>query len=504
MHFLTGIVPLLLANVIVMLITAALAAVKFKYLLIWLAISSMSLIAFYGMAVFCAMLTGNIVVLPVVYVVLNLTSLVVEGGIRGILNSFVFGMENYPGLLSEIFSPISGLYDKAKVYYDYTVNELIYDGMGLIAGYCIAGIVLMVLALMLYKIRNMETAGDIVAIPVLKPIFKYCMCFGTAIVAGTLGTELLYFAPGGAFPAFLFMLLGAFTGYFAAEMMMKKSLRVFGEKWKGLIISFCIIGAFVACFEFDVFGFEKRVPEPENVESVWLNSYEIKEEENIKNITELHKQIIKNKKAIEKEGDLYTNISYRLKNGKSISRRYSLIVNNDIINDPEAEVVKYQNILNSTEGILTRKKLRLPVTEENVYNAYITAADPGTYYNSGTDRSYVSTEKPVSISLTPKEICKLYNECILPDMKDGTIGKAYYADSEEYLDTATNIQISFELHGNDGEFEAYEADYTGKIWESFRTTLTTDARRTMEWVLENTDLEPMTEREFRSRINFGE
>ena len=260
----------------------------------------------------------------------------------------------------------------------------------------------------------------------------------------------------------------------------------------------------MACFEFDVFGFEKRVPEPEDIESVWLNSSEIKEEENIKNITELHKQIIKNKKAIEKEGDLYTNISYRLKNGKSISRRYSLIVNNDIINDPEAEVVKYQNILNSTEGILTRKKLRLPVTEENVYNAYITAEDPGTYYNSGTDRSYVSTEKPVSISLTPKEICKLYNECILPDMKDGTIGKAYYADSEEYLDTATNIQISFELHGNDGEFEAYEADYTGKIWERFRTTLTTDARRTMEWVLENTDLEPMTEREFRSRINFGE
>ena len=72
--YLTGLIPVLCCQLIVMgftmLMTAAydIGAVWFFR---WFAFSALGFLAFYGFSVFCAMLTGNILVLPAVYVVLN-------------------------------------------------------------------------------------------------------------------------------------------------------------------------------------------------------------------------------------------------------------------------------------------------------------------------------------------------------------------------------------------------------------------------------------------------
>ena len=80
--YLTGLAPMLLADLLVMLLTALLAAgnpvISLSLLLQWLALVVMGNICFYGFAVFCAMLTGSIVILPAVYVVLNLAAFVAE------------------------------------------------------------------------------------------------------------------------------------------------------------------------------------------------------------------------------------------------------------------------------------------------------------------------------------------------------------------------------------------------------------------------------------------
>ena len=55
------------------------------------------------------------------------------------------------------------------------------------------------------------------------------------------------------------MLIGAFLGYFAAEMLLQKTVKVFKGRWKGFLAVAAALILFVCCAEFDVFGFERRV-----------------------------------------------------------------------------------------------------------------------------------------------------------------------------------------------------------------------------------------------------
>ena len=70
----------------------------------------------------------------------------------------------------------------------------------------------------------------------------------------------------------------------------------------------------------------------------------------------------------------------------------------------------------------------------------------------------------------------------------------YYAQSDEYLDKSTNVYIHMDLH-------LIEKDSAGitlnENWDSVSITLTMDAERTLAWILENTDIEPVSVRELR-------
>ena len=57
------------------------------------------------MACFCGVLTGNVLVLPAVYVVLNCTAAVAEGAVRALLGSLLYGY-SYDGMLFDRLSPI--------------------------------------------------------------------------------------------------------------------------------------------------------------------------------------------------------------------------------------------------------------------------------------------------------------------------------------------------------------------------------------------------------------
>ena len=182
--FLTGLVPMLAADVLVMLITAVLYGgrlVYFKTLLLGLAMAVMGNISFYGFAVFCAVLTGNLVVLPVLYLVLNLTVYVAERAVRYLLSAFVYGM-NASSCTLLVLSPIMELLNSLSVmpvnYIDaegmvqVVANAYRVNGLGVLGIYCAAGLVCAALALLIDRRRQRERATDVGAVPVLKPVFK--------------------------------------------------------------------------------------------------------------------------------------------------------------------------------------------------------------------------------------------------------------------------------------------------------------------------------------------
>lgn len=482
--YLTGLVPLLLADVLVMLITALFflpgGLLSFSSLLTWLAIAVMSNVAFFGFGVFCAMLTGSIVVLPLVYAVLNLTAYVAERCIRALLSIFVFGMPGFDvsfGWLSPVYYLIENMYVK-------TIGPELWQvqAVGALGIYCAVAVALSGIALLLYRRRNMETATDVVAVPILKPVFKYCLSFGCAVVFSSCVCN--WFFPNvftgfaRALFALLFILIGAFLGYFAAEMLMQKTLRVFGGKWRGCILICCILAALTICFELDVFGYERHIPEPAQIEEVSLSNWSGKysQEENLEYIVQLHSRILEHKQLHENAQETYPlSIRYTLSDGKSLTRVYSIDASQQAQNDPDSDIMLLQRILNLQEAIDRRTASSVPVSETTIDYFTIdafTVDKLGNYDNQ-------------QIILSPQQAVEFYEQCLLPDIQEGSVDLIWLFNTEEYYETSTNTSVQIELTQRSytpaGEAKTPESAY-------FYFNLTVNAHRCLQWIEENTQL----------------
>lgn len=485
----TGILPMFVSNIVVLIISAIMGVAKFQYLLLWLGITVMGNIAFYGMALFCACLTGNIAILPLLYLVLNFTGSVVQNCFIYVFSRFVYGMRGFGGNFLGYFTPIRVLGRHLFVGEDAQgVIEL--SGIGYLGVYCAIGVALGVAALFIYKRRQMETAGDIVAVKSLKPIFKYCMTFGTALVLAELVSGMLppslFKGAGAAGIVLLLMLVGAAIGWYAAEMLMQKSFYVFKSKFKGLVVSCVIIAAAVAGAEFNAFGFENRIPLLENVESVNVDYYNIKEPENIEKVLQLHKSLILSKKDNEESNNADTVVAlhYFMNNGRELVRQYRIEGNPEDYYIPDTTINRYYEVINTPEAIKCRYLPQTPVTVENISYCEI-------YENP--QRSYIAANMPIqSIRLTPEQAYQLFNECVLPDMEDGLIGRDYPPERDIYLDSTTNFRIEIQLNANNKDESGKP---TADLWDGFFCPIDMSARRTIQWIKDNTDLEVKTLRD---------
>lgn len=492
--FLTGLVPMLAADVLVMLITAVLYGgrlVYFKTLLLWLAMAVMGNISFYGFAVFCAVLTGNLVVLPVLYLVLNLTVYVAERAVRYLLSAFVYGM-NASSCTLLVLSPIMELLNSLSVmpvnYIDaegmvqVVANVYQVNGLGVLGIYCAAGLVCAALALLIYRRRQMERATDVVAVPVLKPVFKYCMTFGTAVVLAYVVYAWLVSGNvsgmAAALLVLLLLLVGAVMGYYAAEMLMQKTLKVFPGKWKCCLVSCLILAVLTMAWEFDLFGYERRVPEADQVESAWLvqNNTGLTEPENIQALTQLHQSFVDNKAENESAEERYTvTVRYMLKDGGTLVRCYPIRYDQEALNDPDSDIRRYEALENVEEARINRVVPPFPVTITNISygDVYMSWLDEEGYYQGE------------NLSLTDEQVFALY-QCILKDLEAGTAGRYWVGESDAYLDTVSNIDINLEFVTGTGEDQK---------WSYIYESLCLDEENAMNWIRENTDFTVLTQRD---------
>ena len=139
--YLTGLIPMLLCELLVMGLTMLMTAaydIGTVWFLRWFACAALGLLAFYGFALFCAMLTGNVLVLPAVYVVLNFTVIGFETCIRELLSNLIFGMT--PGKMRLSFlSPPAKLNQDLKVVTGYPETVRL-EGLETVAAYAAAGV----------------------------------------------------------------------------------------------------------------------------------------------------------------------------------------------------------------------------------------------------------------------------------------------------------------------------------------------------------------------------
>ena len=197
--------------------------------------------------------------------------------------------------------------------------------------YIVLAILLYSLCLWLYMKRDLERSQDTIAFDILKPVFKYGVTFCAMLLAGSyfqaLKESAAWFWIGG--------FIGSFLGYFIAEIIMEKSIRVFG-KFKGYILYIAVIALIITVTKIDLFGYEKRIPSSNEVKEAYfecshLRDATILEGENIESILGIHQFIIDNKNYIIEETKdshfletTYIDIGYLYTNGRRMFRTYKL------------------------------------------------------------------------------------------------------------------------------------------------------------------------------------
>lgn len=188
--------------------------------------------------------------------------------------------------------------------------------------------------------RPVEAATQAITFKLLRPVFWYGVTFCTMLVGG------MYFAETQGRESYGWIIFGYVTaaviGYYVATMILAKTWRVF-RQYKGLVIYTVSMFVVAIVLLFDIFGYEKRLPNQEDIKQVYLGDREYfyhlnaqdsteispyyityyKDTENIKRIFELHKAIIENRENVSNHRLSETVvIVYELENGKRFVREY--------------------------------------------------------------------------------------------------------------------------------------------------------------------------------------
>lgn len=362
-HYLAGLAFLLVPNAVVFLLTflveLAGGSVCMQGLLFWLGAVCGECFLFYSMAVFCAMFTGHILALPAFYVILNFLAEGVTALFYGMLSIFYYGFFGLSDWLDDVvnwLTPVANLFDRVGCYggYYHVTNylnstssdvgpELTTYGLWVVGVYALAALALTAASFFLYRARRLESAGDVVAVRPMRPVFKY----GVAVCAGLgLGFVTTFILGVGKSGLAVSTVIWGVVSCFAAQMLLDKSFKVF-HKWKGavgLTAAFLVLFAVVG---FDLTGFETRVPNAADVKyvdvsglyGIYLSDHgdqvdlEVDDPQVIELITAMHRAAVEQRDwddwdwtdAPEDTYSTNLRLTYHLKNGSTLERRYNLV-----------------------------------------------------------------------------------------------------------------------------------------------------------------------------------
>ncbi len=307
----------------------------------WMLLNLSILFIMFSAAVFTAFLTGNAAAHIGINVFVHLIPMIVALIIFLISDIFLFGFMQADGFVGNKImenTPIVWLFGKSLSHYRNDLNMFKSINMWM---YLLGAAVVYALGYIVYKKRKIENCGDVAAFKIFRPILKYTIVSAVATVIFAILTE----SSIGAIPIFIVAAVATLIAYFAIEMLMNKSFKVFGN-YKGYISFVAVCAVFISFFAFtNVFGYETKVPKAEDVESAavferWSDEPHVADIELIDATIKIHQELIADIPVVcEPEQFRHLRVSYKLKNGKRIERVYK--VSEKIVDDALAEMYKF-------------------------------------------------------------------------------------------------------------------------------------------------------------------
>lgn len=394
-HFAVGVVMFTAVHLATALLTlpvqAALGAVNMRGTWEWFAAAELTSLFFFALATLCAMITGWLLAVPVIYTGINFLFAAFHMLFGAMTQMFYWGYESagWPAWVNWL-TPFVRLYQAAtttgaedeipygvengaRYYFDYLPSAF-WKTMLI---YTAAAVLFIVLAWLFCRARRSETAGDAIVFPWLRPIVLYVIS-----LAGGMGLGILLWYMVSNTQSIVALLLCQIVAglivYFGVQMLLHKSFKVFNRRgWLGAAALTAALVILCLVIRFDAFGVQKYVPDVNQIESAEINTYAyddipsvrgLKDPQGLEKLTALHKAILEQGRPSSQEidqtvavptseysgdQDYFTfAITYSLKAGGTIRRSYSQIVRrgtplyeaaNAFYNDPAVRQVSYDD-----------------------------------------------------------------------------------------------------------------------------------------------------------------
>ena len=325
--------------------------------LYWLAGTNIQYIFFFGLAVFCMMCSGNRFGSTILYGIANFGSLLVYLLVDQVYTPLLKGVVTMSGPFERL-SPMVRIAstrfvdaNRVEVGSYYTANieqkqyigtfEVVSEGWWYIAAAAIVGIILLVLARLMYKNRHLEYAGDFLAVRWLEPVFQ--IVFTVLCGSGFHAVFLLFF---GLNPEFIYLVfgIGMLVGWFAGRMLLERTTRVFRPK---TILGFALVAGAMALSLYvttlDPLGLQVWVPEVDDLKGAtvsirYQDAYSSEDAEEIADMIRLHELALEQNVTVHSDYDSYfyhangsdpnaarISLTYHLNNGFTAQREYYVL-----------------------------------------------------------------------------------------------------------------------------------------------------------------------------------
>ena len=353
-HFTAGLGFLVVPNVLIALLAwmcqAALGYYDPTHLLLWLLVACLDGLLFFSIGTLAAHMTGSLPAMPVLYGLLNFAVVVCETLLHEYATMLYFGITSLELRLTALspFVHLAGLDLSVPLPGDGTVTTYVFsiEYLQVLGLYALAALVLAALALFCYRKRATESAGDVIALPWLKPVAKYAFAFGCALTLGWLLLEIVFSSDDSAAAILICLIAAGTVGYLIAAMLLKKSFRVFTRRQlAGLPALWLVLALVVGVIHFDLLGTERYIPDVDDLVSAELSSQytltaNADDPAGLTAITDIHRAIMAERDVLKpfeygRSGEWITvRLQYELQNGREISRRYYIPYSDADMKDP--------------------------------------------------------------------------------------------------------------------------------------------------------------------------
>lgn len=245
--------------------------------LYWWLGANVQYIFFFGLAVFCVMCVGSRSAATIVYAIMNFASLLVYLLVDQLYTPLLKGVVTMSGPFERL-SPMYWIVnlrfiDSRRVEIDSVLTdagafEVVCEGWAYIAVLAGLGILLLMLARRMYKKRDLESAGDFLAVRWLEAPFQ--VVFTVLCAAAFHGIFLLFFGLNNDF-VYILLAVGLVIGWFTGRMFLERSTRIFRMKnILGFVLLFAVMAGSLYMTHLDPLGIASWVPRQEEVVSATL------------------------------------------------------------------------------------------------------------------------------------------------------------------------------------------------------------------------------------------